>query len=745
MSTYIVPGTKLTTLDSLATLTDNDLFYVVDTGTDTSKKTTYMDLTGNIFRDNQSLFLRITGGTLMGSLSLSTGKGLSSDNFYTSTTSAFHIPYNRNSFLYLDDSPTDGNKAASRTYVNAAVAAANGITYDFLFSYFVAKTGASVSGNLSSVVPPTDFRHYTNAQYVTANYMPFTGGTFTGPISVPQPSVGDPINKVATVGYVENRIAAQPGSRLNTLSAFIVNGGLNKHNNNGRGNSGLYTTFIKDNDQKIRSCGYYGNNNAGGYGFYDGFYNTFPVTPIEFINNDGTEYIEGIYTTNLTTILISNFGNLYGAGTNNSGQLGLGDTKRRNTFVSIICGMTPAGTTVANITGLAISQGNEYLPTTKMSVYALSAGRIWSWGSNTAGQLGAGTVKDIATPVPLYLLTYPGPTATKYMTKVVASNSDTRGYALALDTEGVVYGCGWNGCGQLGLSAAIKGSGATTATGVVPANVTTFTNSVSWILSGSYVVPQKFSVIPLISRTGITANEIYTAGSNSYILTGQNIYSCGNNVKGACGNGTFGGAKEGGFVYPGNIVPFWTRVLQSNGNPLTGVDYITTSGDPAAGGNVSVCAVLTSGLAMVWGSNASGQLGTGDVQNKTGAMYPLNCPGGIQKAKMVGQTDFTTLFILDSAGDIYVSGYVNGGLDGRGEGNIKVQNNLQKVIRPQGIKFKNFEVFSYGNLGSLKTVLAQTMTNELYTWGFNNFSQAGVINLPNTKSIIDIPIKVSLF
>jgi hypothetical protein len=223
------------------------------------------------------------------------------------------------------------------------------------------------------------------------------------------------------------------------------------------------------------------------------------------------------------------------------------------------------------------------------------------------------------------------------------------------------------------------------------------------------------------------------------------VLSCGRNGAGACGIGNVTNAP--GFQAAGSIRPYWQSVMDStSGVPLTGVEYLTTSGDPANTGNVSVCAYISSlSTIKVWGSNSNGQLGTGGNANQLVATVPASAPAGILKAKLVGQQANTTLFVLDSAGDIYVTGYVDGGLDGRGEGNIKKQNTFQKVIRPQGIKYVDFEVFSYGNMSQFKTVLAQSLTNELYSWGYNTYNQGGFINIPTTKTIIDVPIKVSLF
>jgi len=742
MSTYIVPGTRLTTLSALSVLTDTDLFYVVDTTTNTSRKTTYDSLTSNVLRDLTSFFLNSTGGRVNGGVTLLSG--VSATNFFYTSGDGVVIPYDRSDFLYLSSTQTEMSKAASQQYVISQLASVSGITQTYLFQNFVALSGSVLTANLSSSIVPTTSSQYVNLKYVTDNYVPKTGGAFTGFISTPQPSELDPSTTVATVGYVESRIAAQPGSRLNSLSAFPINNRDNKHNNNGRGNSGNGVTFIRDNDSKVRSCGLYGNVNSGGYGFYQTQLYSFPQLPIEFQINNGTEFATKVLNTGQSTFILSNLGYVYTAGDNTAGQLGVGGTTRRNTFVNITSSITPS-TNGTQITGLFISQGNDQT-TTNNSVYLLSGGNLWSWGSNTAGQLGVGSTTNVAVPAWVNNVPAAGGSSIigQYLTKIAASNSATFGYVLAIDSNKIVHVAGWNGAGQLGLSAATTGTGSGRRPGAFPLNTTTFKTSQLWTMSSVQVSPQLLNVmLPVLISPTITADEVYTAGSNSYILSGGIVLSCGRNGAGACGIGNVTGAP----MSPAGIRPYWQTVGEgTSGLPLTGVEYLTTSGDPANTGIVSVCAYISSlSTIKVWGSNSSGQLGTGNNANQLVATIPSSVPGGILKAKMVGQQTNTTLFVLDSAGDIYVTGYVDGGLDGRGEGNVKRQNTFQKVIRPQGIKYADFEVFSYGNMSQFKTVLAQSFTNELYAWGYNTYNQGGFINIPTTKTIIDVPVKVSLF
>lgn len=818
MSTTIIPGTKLTSLSALGNITDDDLFYVVDTSSNISHKSTYHILSTCVFRDVNGYFLPISGGTITQTLTvndvLTLVQGLSSPNIY-SESGKVTIPRDRSTILYLCASQTAMSQAADRQYVADQLAAGGTVTPVYLIQNFMPLSGGTFTNRVSTTVVPQFSAEIPNLNYVNSKFFSISGGTFTGGISAPTPAPGAPFTQVATVGYVESRIVRPPGSIVNTGSAFPVNNSLNKHSNNGRGNSLNGATFIVDNDNKIRSSGQYGNTVNGGYGFGGSSGSQlagFPVIPIQFNVNDGTEYAVSVHCTGQSSIILSNLGRVYSAGDNNAGQLGTaakGPKTRRNTYTDI----TSAFSVARPVTAIYMSQGAEN-GVTNCSVYAIeSGGGLWSWGGNTIGQLGLGTAgaaNDGTVPIPAWQV----PTSPIYNVRfksIAASNALKFGYVLGIAGDDTVYAAGWNGAGQLGLSGVTTGSGIKTvfdpAKGI-PNSTSYFTQSVRWSLCALNLIPQKQQTVPHFDGP-MTADAVYTSGSTSYALTGGYVYACGTNKMGALGNGSVEGAYlPTGGVFPGASWPFWQPVKGVGGvGLLSAVDYLTTSGDSTGvGGNVSVCAVTNSytlfncttstgiGAAwfvsdptlnalyptgipinnqvtetqynqitayrvalsaaftaspipskvFVWGSNASGQLGVGDYAVRPLPVQPQNAPTGIVKARMCGDQNNTTLFVLDSAGDIYVTGYVNGGLDGRGEGDVTKQNTLQKVIRPQGVKWINFEVFQYGANSSQKTVFAQSLSSDLYVWGYNQFCQAGIINTPIARQYIDVPIKIGL-
>lgn len=833
MSTYIVPGTKLTSLTALGNLTDSDLLYVVDTETNISYKTTYGTLSNCVFRDVNPLFLSISGGTITSALTVAgnftSQAGITAANFYTNGTSVV-VPQDRSNILYLCSTQTDESRAASRQYVTDQLALCSVITPTFLYQNFMPISGGVLTGRLSSTFNPAFSAEVVNLNYVNSKFFPTSGGFFTGGVSAATPALGAPFTTVATVGYVESRITRAPGSIVNTGSAFPFNNSLNKHNNNGIGNSGFGTTYILDNDNKIRASGQFSRTTNGGFGFQGGQFPEFPIIPVEFTVNDGTEYCLNMYAVGSSSWVVTNYGNIYSAGDNTAGQLGNGDIGakgRRNTYTNISTAFKSLSDSTVSVgspgfvglSSLVVSQGLDNT-TTACAVYSMSGGNLWVWGCNNAGQLGIGSLgatNNSVTPVPANV----DPAASteiygKKITRVAAANSGNRGYALAVDSDNVVYVAGWNGAGQLGLSGVTTLTGANTRFNVnncLPTNAPYFRRSQNWNLSAANLKPQVVTTIPRLDSDSVTAEQVYVTGSTSYLLTGGQVWACGNNKSGGVGVGTFlAPFLPTGGQFPNGISPYWTRVIANNNNdPLSAVDYLTTSGDATGGGNVSVCAVtypftlfacttstgisaawftpnLTlsalypTGIAKnsqisqsafnqltsynqvlstafgsfivpaqlkMWGSNASGQLGTGDFVNRSIPTTPLSAPIGIVKAKMVGQANNTTFFLLDTAGDIHVTGYVKGGLDGRGEGDVTKQSQLQKVIRPQGVKWINFEVFTYGAAGEFRTVFAQSLSSDLYVWGYNQFNQAGITypftpGTQATRQFIDVPIKIGL-
>ena len=126
------------------------------------------------------------------------------------------------------------------------------------------------------------------------------------------------------------------------------------------------------------------------------------------------------------SIFIDSAGDVYTCGSNASGELGLGDTRRRTTPVKI--------NTLPPIK--AVSAGNNF------SLFLDFEGNVWGAGKSDFGQLGRILQSDgiISTPEKLAL-----PIAIQ----VVAASHNY--FSMFLDINGNVWACGYAGYGQLGL------------------------------------------------------------------------------------------------------------------------------------------------------------------------------------------------------------------------------------------------------------------------------------------------------
>src|ERR1700679_3547443 len=115
---------------------------------------------------------------------------------------------------------------------------------------------------------------------------------------------------------------------------------------------------------------------------------------------------------------------LYAWGSNNIGQLGLGDTASRSSPVAVL-GNFKAQAIATNLIGLyAIALGEN--------------GNLYAWGNNANGQLGLGDVTPRSSPVAVL-------GGLKFQSISCGVCSSSNAYAnnsLALSTTGTAYGWG---------------------------------------------------------------------------------------------------------------------------------------------------------------------------------------------------------------------------------------------------------------------------------------------------------------
>ena len=306
-----------------------------------------------------------------------------------------------------------------------------------------------------------------------------------------------------------------------------------------------HTLFLLS-DGTVKACG---NNTYGQLG--DGTV-TESHTPVQVVKasseGGGTlSDIRAVAAGNNFSLALDKDGNVWAWGLNDKGQLGDGSTTNRTSGSVKISGFT---------TVTAISAGYQH------AVAMKSDGTVWTWGSNSNGQLGDNTNTDNPSPAQVLLLTG------VYM--AVSAGYD---HTVVLKNDGTVWTWGGNFYGQLGLGT----SGAGTDVKVpIQLNV--------------------YGVAAVSAGTQFTMALIFTP----VYWTGT-VVTWGHNNVGQLGNGITDSTSIS--AIPINI-------------GLTGVSMVSAGGAHAV-------ALKGDGTVWTWGDNTYGQLGDGSTTQRSSPVQAL--------------------------------------------------------------------------------------------------------------------------
>jgi alpha-tubulin suppressor-like RCC1 family protein len=273
-----------------------------------------------------------------------------------------------------------------------------------------------------------------------------------------------------------------------------------------------------------------------------------------------------------------------------------------------------------------------------------SDGMVWGFGYNGYGQLANGTTLSRSAPQFLSHLTN--------VVQIAAGHFHT----LALKADGTLVASGWNGAGQLG-------DGSANASRLLPVPV---------VGSGGL---------------GLLSNIVAIAAGHAHSLAvdkSGNVWAWGLNSDGQLGNGT--------------VTPSYTPVR------VTGLSKVVAV---AAGNNHSV-ALTSDGTLWSWGNNDYGQLGTGTV---SGRRVPVQIALG-QVAKIAAGYAYT--LALRNDGSVWAWGQNTFGQLGLGD-NIGVS--LPALV--PGLEAR-VTAIAAGQFHSLAVKAGQ-----LYAWGKNSNGQIG--------------------
>lgn len=420
------------------------------------------------------------------------------------------------------------------------------------------------------------------------------------------------------------------------------------------------------------------------------------------------------------SISLDSKGQIWSWGDNESGQLGTGDTNNRIHPINISKNFGKG------IKLLQISAGSYY------NIALDNRGRVWTWGSNTFGQLGngRGNFDELETIPILVSSNFDG-------SRIVQISAGDR-HTLALDEVGNVWSWGWNNSGQLG-----NGKGDNDELETSPIKVLSD-------FGGSKIIK--------ISAGGYHSLALDELGR---------VWAWGNNSYGQLGNGKIG--KSEVEKLPINI----------SDNFKSGIKIV----DIYAGQNNSFAYNL--GQLWGWGDNSNGQLGIGDTQNKSIPTIITGEPDEYDDVKLVKLSSSSThTIVIDEEGTVYTWGLNQVGqlgnsnttnsseplditslfgknkivdisagtsnsiaIDERGQTWVweynNVNNNFQNNYTPKKVYYtnlnnikmntRNFQVSNSSNHN-----IALDSKGRVLVWGENESGQLGTGNTDNTIIPIDI-------
>jgi hypothetical protein len=235
-------------------------------------------------------------------------------------------------------------------------------------------------------------------------------------------------------------------------------------------------------------------------------------------------------------------------------------------------------------------------------------GTLWSWGYNHQGQLGQNNRTNYSSPVQI-----PG-TTWKYA--ISNHNTSPNNYTLALKTDGTLWSWGNNGVGQLGQNNRISYSSPVQIPG-------TTWSSISG--SGAHSLAIK------------TDGTLWAWGSNSYGQLGQNnrtyrsspVQIPGNTWSSVSGSRESSVAtKTDGTLWSWGRNNFGPLGQNNTTNISSPVQIPGTTWSSISASDLHLLATKTDGTLWAWGYNTKGELGQNSVTSfGNGLSSPVQIPG----------------------------------------------------------------------------------------------------------------------
>jgi len=354
------------------------------------------------------------------------------------------------------------------------------------------------------------------------------------------------------------------------------------------------------------------------------------------------------------SLAIAENGDLYAWGINTNGQLGLGNTST-GPFI-------PTYVSSGSRKYKAITAGISF------SLAIAENGDLYSWGMNSAGQLGLGnTSTGPTTP------THVSSSSRKY--RAIASGFI---HSLAIAENGDLYVWGLNSTGQLGLG------------DITPRNIPTFV-SFAKDITATITTPAADGGIRVLAQPVIAAGMV---NSGLAIAGNGDLYSWGTNGSGNLGHGDTTQRNAPVYVSAGNRK---YKAISVGGATL---------------------AIAENGDLYAMGGNTQGELGLGHTN--TGPRIPTHVSDGNRKYKAVSSVSFRSFAIAEN-GDLYAWGQGTSGELGLG--------NMNNYTTPQHVNSGNRKYKAVSTAGQFSFAIAEN--GDLYSWGVGANGVLGLGTLAN--------------
>ncbi len=348
----------------------------------------------------------------------------------------------------------------------------------------------------------------------------------------------------------------------------------------------------------------WGDNSAGSFGDSTTTSSSVPVVAYTAGVLSG-KTITAVGAGNSYSIALASDGTVYSWGANGQGQLGDNSTTSRIAPVAVYSDGVLSGKTIT-----AIATGGSH------TLALASDGTVYAWGWNGDGQLGNNSTTDSSIPV---AVNTSGVLAGKTITKIAAGSN----HSIAIDSDGAVYTWGSNSDGQLGnnsttdssvpvavnTSGVLSGKSLTAITGGSRHTLAVSTEGriYCWGTNSSSQLGDSSSsgtLVPLtVDTTGVLSGKTMTAVAagqlHSVALASDGtVYAWGSNGAGTLGNNSTTDSKIPVAVYTDGVL---------SGKTITAIGC----------GEYHTIALGSDGTVYCWGFNMTGALGNNTTDNSS--------------------------------------------------------------------------------------------------------------------------------